>query len=612
MSANIKDNKALQAVINTLKFHQTNTESRKLVRFIEKEHPSLVNDAIQLFRELFNGTLDENNKTLESIHNLLLQALAPIDIKTSAPLKRFYDQNNYKQFKDSPSQLYSNVLDSLYVYFIHSYDLGFKVKGKAYKKDEDQKADNDMDDQIAKLKAYLSNKQSQLQDVIPNYLNANKDNDDLKQNYDHFEYYSYGSAYNYWLRGDDQMYTNKKYENLKDELTSNKIHPLDMERVKYVMHKARVLQKVAEFKKIKANKSHGDDWHIVGNSPLELGHIVTLLICADIPKAHRAFHGVICGDAEEKESRELNHEIYQFSRLIREAVECYGTPLTQCKYDMFYYGINTLDSLLFSDYIAKFNAPILITPSLESALISTDNGNGYILELVEHDSRLTYFDLRGFSDRTINEQMLFCGGALPLRIVNIRQVALNKNYKRIVSALSVLDTIIGGQRPNERPNASDFELIQKILKKDTNGFPEYIKNLFEYYVICVKRVNINFYFFNDYFKQLSGILAATDKECMVLIGNVMQFFPCCEYIGIEGGPAGIEANEAYLSALLENVSKLEKGSHELKRIELKNAKFEMPVVFDKFMESFFNAGFDVNMEKKLYDKSLVFKVVDED
>eukprot|EP01084_Bolivina_argentea_P300946 519041_1 len=147
-----KDNKALQRIINTLKFHQKNDDPRNLVPFIEKEHGTLVDDYITIFKELLNGKINDNNKTFEEIYNLLIQSLDKIDVNTSQPLKRFYDENNNNKIKNKSTEFYLNLLDSIYVYFIHSYDLGYKIKGKEYNNNDDEKNINDTDNEITKLK----------------------------------------------------------------------------------------------------------------------------------------------------------------------------------------------------------------------------------------------------------------------------------------------------------------------------------------------------------------------------------------------------------------------------------------------------------------------------
>lgn len=161
----------------------------RLKKYIEEKNQSIVNDYIQVFKTLLNGKIDENAKTFEEIYNLMVQSLGKIEPKDSKPLKRFYDNENDKKLKgDRTAKFYSNLLDSIFVYFMHSYDLGYKVKGKKYTKDndDDEKNVNDTDNEITKLKQYLKTQQTKLKDVIPNYLNENKDNDDLKQNYDRY------------------------------------------------------------------------------------------------------------------------------------------------------------------------------------------------------------------------------------------------------------------------------------------------------------------------------------------------------------------------------------------------------------------------------------------
>ena len=295
------------------------------------------------------------------------------------------------------------------------------------------------------------------------------------------------------------------------------------------------------------------------------------------------------------------------------AVECYGTALTHCKYDKLFLPVQTSDSMLFGRFIAEFHAPIVTTASLESALISL--GEGYVVELVEYDSRLTCFSLAPLRKHVAREQVLFCGGALPLRLVNVRHVARAQptQYLRFVSALSALDTQISGQRPSEAPSKADLAMMLMIVKREDEqlGLGEYVQNLFEYFVIYVKRVCIDFYWLCEYYAEMQGVLVAEDKQSTVLIDNVLRFFPNCERIEVQNGHEGVEASEAYLAGLLEALGGLKLDEVELKVVELKNAHFESQVVFGKFMEPFFNAGFDVSIEKNKFEKSLLFKVVEQ-
>lgn len=292
-------------------------------------------------------------------------------------------------------------------------------------------------------------------------------------------------------------------------------------------------------------------------------------------------------------------------------MECFGSPLSDYQNESFYLPIDTADSMLFGGFVIGFAAPMLTTSSLSSAVLSAGNGNGYVVELRAVDSRLTAFDLSPFSKFLHKKEVLFCGGAFPLRISNIVHVATHSNYGQFVSALSMLDIVLRGERPDEKPSDLDLKLMIDILQRNLDGFCVYIRNLFEFFVIFVRRICAHCYWIGEYFKPIIGILVDEHIENMVLIEKVVTVFENVECLDVDGGPNGIVADEGYLKALLERMRALDGKQCALKRIELKNAHFDEELVFDQMMESFFEVGFDVNIQRTDFDRSLVFEAVEQ-
>ena len=200
-----------------------------------------------------------------------------------------------------------------------------------------------------------------------------------------------------------------------------------------------------------------------------------------------------------------------------------------------------------------------------------------------------------------------------MRMATIIHVATHCNYRPFVSALSMLDVVLHGERPDDAPSALDCKMMLCILQQDLDGVGRYARNLFEYFVIFVERIRVNVYWIEECFKPLLGVLVAADGDDesaskVVRIDNVVKVFVNCESVEVDGGPQGIDADESYLAALLRIVQGLD-GKNALKRIELRNAHFEEEVVFDEMMESFFAAGFDVSAQNNEYATSLVFEAV---
>ena len=182
-----------------------NVSMHRLASYISKENPSLINDQMAIFKQLRNGDITESDRYFESLHNAAVDALGSIDISTSSPLHRLYASDNSLKFKDDAARFYWDLLDSLFVFFVHSYDLGYKLPSNWKQQINDDDAANDdenvngveddekdekdgaqdiADDDIQKLKSYLWNQQSILEKALPDLKQKDKALDKEDANYD--------------------------------------------------------------------------------------------------------------------------------------------------------------------------------------------------------------------------------------------------------------------------------------------------------------------------------------------------------------------------------------------------------------------------------------------
>ena len=116
-----------------------------------------------------------------------------------------------------------------------------------------------------------------------------------------FEYFKYGKRHNYWLKGAGQLFTEKKYENLKEELLNNGVYPLTEEIFNILMSKSAHFVNADSVKQIVANNEHVDDWKIKEGQCLQTSHLVAMLVLTNIPGAYDAFRVAMCGDMDDEQ-----------------------------------------------------------------------------------------------------------------------------------------------------------------------------------------------------------------------------------------------------------------------------------------------------------------------
>ena len=177
---------------------ESNRTAYRLASYIAKEHPSLTTDYMIVFEQLLSGDTAANDRNFAEIHSALTMAVGTVDPSTSGPLQRLLDPDGSTvdtKFRSDAAEFYWNLLDSLFTFFVHSFDLGYRLGpeweanadgGSAADAATDDEKDSDIagDVHIQKLRAYLLQRRSALHQALPDLVADVQRVDEEDTNYD--------------------------------------------------------------------------------------------------------------------------------------------------------------------------------------------------------------------------------------------------------------------------------------------------------------------------------------------------------------------------------------------------------------------------------------------
>eukprot|EP01084_Bolivina_argentea_P090681 163350_1 len=377
-------------------------------------------------------------------------------------------------------------MDTMHSFFIHSYDVGFRIKSNELNKainidSKEQKnssddEDNDeiyKDETLSKLSNLLQNKRKRLQNIrgenrinntkfVTNIelqkkeekdQNENKNNDQAMNLVGKIEetekayVYSFGYRYNYWSKKNTQNdpFINPKYTNLYDELVNNNIWPITMENFNLTKIKSQRKIQTETARKMKCTKSNliQRTYKIKANTPITDQHLMSILFYTDFDSLSYHFSTTfrkINNKQTINDCIEQNKNYAHLSRLLCETVNAYGTTMSDTKINIFYHGISCL--LLFPAFLTTFSSPTSTTVQISVATIFAKT-KGAILELQKHDLYLRYFNCTWLSSFANEDERLFFSSTYGhLRFGSIRNIKDNHNYEIYINALVTLNYVV--------------------------------------------------------------------------------------------------------------------------------------------------------------------------
>lgn len=190
-----------------------------------------------------------------------------------------------------------------------------------------------------------------------------EDNEEKKDDEDKDEslVYSFGIRYYYWKTyKDHKWYIPKKHGSMKEEMM-DKLTTWQWEQAKAKckqMVEGKALKKLKSYEKF----SYG----IKMDEPIKEENIMAITLYTDFDELSYKFSKSfrkIPSDKSDEDTINRNREYREWSRILRETVECYGDTMEETKIKVFYHGVSMI---YFDSFIATFCCPTSTTAQLEA------------------------------------------------------------------------------------------------------------------------------------------------------------------------------------------------------------------------------------------------------
>ena len=253
------------------------------------------------------------------------------------------------------------------------------------------------------------------------------------------------------------LYVAPKYSNIKEEICQNQTFRLSLANFDFVYCKATNYLKSSQV--IRGMKSFGNElchYELADGQCLTLNHLISLILYTDFKELCHRFVGTFCRlhpNENEQSFKRRKREYYFWSKLLRESVELFGTPVSESKLSVFYVAIS--NPIIFDSFSARFCRPTSTTSQLQ--IVSMCTNNGMILELQAtseiatfYQGLLKFFNCSLLSQFGEEDERLFIGGWAPLQFQNIRVVIQKKeNYAIFIRAIQHFECVLDGEESDE-------------------------------------------------------------------------------------------------------------------------------------------------------------------
>ena len=519
-------------------------------------------------------------------------------------------------------RFYSDLMDTIHCYFIHGFDDGSRLRIRDltsmkpniinYDDIKDETSIPYNDDNLKQLQQLLLTPKKLIHKIrgqqrinynkfnnfIGNNENNNddddtedkKENDDKKVNENNcciglkFYYWSYyknkideDTIYHPGFKFSD-WFINKKYDNFKQEMLSNKIHSINLKLFNYVLYKSTNLIKQSDhIQSIKSSlvPTYGiqEDYKITAEN------VMALIFYTDFDKLRNDFAQTfkkLSSVETNQEIKERNREFWFLSKKLHETVECYGTQLIDEKLQIFYVNINN-DYLYFNNNLLYFCLPISPTPHMEIATIYLKN-ESLLFELCPNNYSLTFFNCSFISSFATEQEFLFFGGRKPLQIHSIINLNdKNENYRVFIKSIDIFNKFINGKVLNKQilnVTNMDYFIINCLSKNTKNTFPKYINNLFQSFVNNQKSININLRNIETYYPGFSVTFISSKCDNLIKCQLITKLFKNCQSINVDMTDYG-DITSDYISILQKSIDKINKNENtKLEKIVLKGVNLK--------------------------------------
>ena len=329
-------------------------------------------------------------------------------------------------------------------------------------------------------------------------------------------------------------YIPKKYQDLKHELFYNKIYQFTPNQFADILNASTIkLESWLKDSNCRKLESWAPQWvkcyGMQQNEQISVQHIMSLLFYTNFSKQSAAFSGTFRRQSpfESDESfKARNREFWNWSKLLRETVECFGQQMSTGLYTegvkALYHGVS--NALVFDSTLIKLCGPLSTTVGMyEFCVIHCSNtafnkfypefevahnifgSTGIVLSIqVGYFSDL-YWDCNYWSCYQNENERLFLGGQSVLTFITIRNIPLCINYAPYIKILNMFDDMTKGFASIAIiPKVKDVRGLSRMINcaiKDNDGtnndlsIPTYILSFFRHYLLQREFVLLNIRYF---------------------------------------------------------------------------------------------------------------------
>eukprot|EP01084_Bolivina_argentea_P318559 552471_1 len=291
-----------------------------------------------------------------------------------------------------------------------------------------------------------------------------------------------------------ELYVEPKYANYKEELLQHVT--VDIFKQKAVV-KADEYMATEAVKSMKANDMCNKDvyYGIEKGSPLRKNHLISVIMYCDVSKYCTKFSSTFRKlDSFENITsiKARNAEFYFQSKYFRELVECFGSygyddrdGFRDNESGPFFTGIDCI--LIIPQFRIRLYGPTSTSKQIQVATNFAKRG-GMIVTL-NNDQHiqaywLPFFNCNWLSGFCDEDERIFCGGFMSIRIKTVRIIETRQNFKKPFKVLGLLDAVLTGTTlcPGDKLNitSKDIKSINKLIES-TTSFDQYISSIFKAY-----------------------------------------------------------------------------------------------------------------------------------
>eukprot|EP01084_Bolivina_argentea_P059463 108596_1 len=291
--------------------------------------------------------------------------------------------------------------------------------------------------------------------------------------------FSFGNEFGsyYWQSGCAPA-PQGKYKSIKHEVISNQIYSISIQQFNEAYNKAQyLLHSSPIIKNLQASY-----WRpqMINNlkekTPPNTNHILSVILYTDYDSLSHKFSETfrkIRNSETWYTMKQRNGEYWNWSKMLSETVNVFGTSIGDMKVKTFYHGTSLL---YFDSFIALFNSPTSTTTKLSIATIFAKN-DGIILSLKAYSDSVYHPDLKCFNCSYLSafgneDERLFIGGQYKLQFKSILLMDTSENCIYFTKSLSLFDRAINADNLNEiekrKVSILDYKIVNKLIKCEIN------------------------------------------------------------------------------------------------------------------------------------------------